>query len=80
MKNTDWSQRSAKHLSSVVLTGLLVVAMSHAAFAQETQPSDDEPPPVQQFGGVGSVPGQLADDERLTESLTDPIEEFFVRT
>ena len=54
----------------MVLTGLLVVAMSHAAFAQETQPSDDETPPVQQFGGVGSVPGQLADDERLTESLT----------
>jgi len=40
--------------------------------AQETQsPEVDETSTSQQFGGPNSVPGQLADDERLTESLTD---------
>jgi porin len=39
--------------------------------AQETQsPEDDESSTDQQFGGPNSVPGQLADDERLKESLT----------
>jgi porin len=39
--------------------------------AQEAQtPEDDESSTHQQFGGPNSVPGQLADDERLKESLT----------
>jgi porin len=39
--------------------------------AQETQSADEEESSeAQQFGGPNSVPGQLADDERLTESIT----------
>ena len=39
--------------------------------AQETQSADEEESSeAQQFGGPNSVPGQLSDDERLTESIT----------
>jgi porin len=34
-------------------------------------PEDDSSRTIQQFGGPSSVPGQLANYERLTESLTD---------
>jgi len=40
---------------------------------------NDEAPTTQQFGGPNSVQGQLADDARLTESLTGrtPLEGYF---
>jgi len=39
--------------------------------AQDTQtPEDDESSTRQHFGGPGSVPGQIADDDRRTESLS----------
>jgi porin len=58
--------------SSIFLAALLaMVTANHAALAQQpniTEYSDLST--VQQFGGASSVPGQLADDKRLTESLT----------
>ena len=58
-------------LRSIVSISLLLIFTSQVSLAQETQtPGEDEAQPVQQFGGPGSVPGQLADDARNTESLT----------
>ena len=59
-------------LRSIVSISLLLMFASQVTLAQQTQTSgEDEAQTVQQFGGPGSVPGQLADDRRLTESLTD---------
>jgi len=53
------------------MAGLFAMTVSQFAFAQEEQGSqEDEAQPVQQFGGPGSVPGQLDEDRRLSESLT----------
>ncbi len=54
-----------------IFAALLLVTASQSALAQQATPAEDrEPSTVQQFSGPGSVPGQLADDRRLTESLT----------
>ena len=57
---------------STYLIGIALLLVSiQPALAQETQSADDEEATaVQQFGGPGSVPGQLADDARLKDSLT----------
>ena len=53
------------------LVALLLVAKSQSALAQEQKTADDiDPPAVQQFGGPGSVSGQLDDDRRLINSLS----------
>ena len=62
------------------LVAALLVCSLQPVMAQEAQtPEDDDSPAAQQFGGPNSVPGQLADDERLTESLTDraPLQSYF---
>jgi porin len=58
--------------SSIALAALLaMVTTNHAALAQQPKTTEhSELSTVQQFGGPGSVPGQLADDERLTKSIT----------
>ena len=58
---------------SIFLALLLLASSIQPGMAQEAQtPADDgSSTRRQQFGGPNSVPGQLADDERLTESLTD---------
>jgi porin len=74
MNRTFQSRQSARYyvtcvilISSIAMSLLMV---SQAALAQQEQnPADYEDQPVQQFGGPGSVPGQLAEDRRLTESL-----------
>jgi len=54
-----------------IFVALLLVLSIQPGMAQEAQtPEDDGASTRQQFGGPNSVPGQLADDERLTESLT----------
>ena len=55
-----------------ILVALLLVLSIQPGMAHEAQtPEDDGSLTRQQFGGPSSVPGQLADDERLKESLTD---------
>jgi porin len=55
-----------------ILVALLLVLWIQPGMAQEAQtPEDGGSLTRQQFGGPNSVPGQLADDERLKESLTD---------
>ena len=72
MNSSVRSQRMATSLAYNLLAGLLAVAASQATFAQQEQvPGEDESSPVQQFGGPSSVPGQLAEDRRLSDSLTD---------
>lgn len=63
-----------------IFVALLLAFSLQPAIAQEAQtpeepleaeaPEDDGTSTLQQFGGPASVPGQLADDERLKESLT----------
>ena len=54
-----------------ILLALLLVWWVQPGITQAAQtPEDDSASTIQQFGGPNSVPGQLADDERLTESLT----------
>jgi porin len=70
----------SKQLGFLFLAALLLAASFQPAMAQEAQaPADDGASTPQQFGGPNSVPGQLADDERLTESLTDRaiLEDYF---
>jgi porin len=50
------------------LAALLLVTAAQPGMAQEVQTAADTV--RQQFGGPNSVPGQLADDARLEESLT----------
>ena len=64
MNNTEQQKTMVCRIRRTVLAGLLAMSLAQGAHSQ-----DDEQP-VQQFGGIGSVPGQLADDERLTDSLT----------
>jgi len=64
--NLQW-----KRLDGFILVALLVLWIQPAMALAAQTPEDDESTTVQQFGGPGSVPGQLADDARLTESLTD---------
>ncbi|MDA9982519.1 carbohydrate porin [Gammaproteobacteria bacterium] len=53
------------------LGALLLVATSQSAPTQAAETAEDsDPSTVQTFGGPSSVPGQLDDDRRLTESLT----------
>jgi len=63
-----------------IFVALLLAFSLQPAIAQEAQtpeepleaeaPEDDGTSTLQQFGGPASVPGQLADDERLKESMT----------
>jgi len=58
-----------KRPSYFVFVALLLLSIQPGT-AEETQtPENDES--QTQFGGPNSVPGQLADDDRLTRSLTD---------
>ncbi len=62
----------SKHPICFVFAVLLLITVGRAGTAQEAQaPEDDGGSTTQQFGGPGSVPGQLADDARLSESITD---------
>jgi hypothetical protein len=60
-----FSDHLVKHLKSISLAALLVLMVSQPGLAAVTNSST-----AQKFGGASSVPGQLADDKRLTESLT----------
>ena len=53
-----------------IALGLLLSIQSTMVQAGQT-PENDRSTVMQQFGGPGSVPGQLAEDARLKESLTD---------
>ena len=71
VKSSVRSQRIATYLTCNLLAGLLAVVASQTAFAQQAQvPAEDENLPVQQFGGINSVPGQLDDDARNVNSLS----------
>lgn len=60
-----------KRSGCFILVTLLLALSIQPGMAQEAQsPEEDGSSTAQQFGGPNSVPGQLADDERLTESLT----------
>jgi len=55
-----------------ILAALLLILWTQPLMAQEAQTSEDDGSSAsQQFGGPNSVPGQLADDKRLKESLTE---------
>ena len=68
-----------KHPGRVLAAALLVMAAQPGIAQEESSSEDDEASASQQFGGPASVPGQLADDERLAESLTGRtlLENFF---
>lgn len=55
-----------------VFVASLVLFVQPAMAQVEQTPDDDKPTDVQQFGGPGSVSGQIADDRRQTNPLTDP--------
>ena len=56
---------------SSFLIAVYLVAASQASIAQDAQTADEEATSTaQQFGGPNSVPGQLAADARLTESIS----------
>jgi len=64
--NSTWNG-----LGCIILVALLLVLSIQPAMARAAQtPEGGESSAPQQFGGPNSVPGQLADDARLTESLT----------
>jgi len=60
---------NAKRTGCFLLTALLLVTVSQTVWAEDTQTLIDEESTTTQFGGPNSVPGQIADDNRLTESL-----------
>ena len=63
---------TSKKSVCLVSTAFLLVMSIQPAMAQEAPPPEEEESSTsQRFGGPNSVPGQLADDARLTESLTD---------
>jgi len=63
---------TSKQSVCLVSTAILLVMSIQPAMAQEAPPPEEEESSTsQRFGGPNSVPGQLADDARLTESLTD---------
>ena len=63
---------TSKQSVCLVSTAFLLVMSIQPAMAQEAPPPEEEESSTsQRFGGPNSVPGQLADDARLTESLTD---------
>ena len=71
---------SLKRPSCFILVALFLVLSGQQGMAQTAQaPEGDANVAVQQFGGPNSVPGQLADDERLTESITGstPVQGYF---
>ena len=59
-----------KRLGGFAFATLLVLLIQPVVAQDSTTAEDDESSAAQQFGGPNSVPGQLADDARLTESLT----------
>jgi porin len=55
-----------------ILVASLLIWSIQPGMTQEAQtPEDDSSKTIQQFGGPSSVPGQLADDKRLTKALTN---------
>jgi porin len=68
--NLNWkeftNQRNAIRLISLLLAVLTQFGITQVAQGSE----EDTSRPVQQFGGPGSVPGQLIDDESHTQSIT----------
>ena len=61
-----------KRSGCYIIIALVLVLSIQPEMVQSAQtPEGDGSSTVQQFGGPGSVPGQLADDERFTEALTD---------
>ena len=65
-----WNIRSCS-----LLVALLLVVSVQLGTAQEQQEQEEEPTTSQQFGGPGSVQGQLADDARA--ALAFPGEAWF---
>jgi porin len=67
--------KSKPSLCSFLLALLLVMGSQSAAADDTALPAEagieDKPAAAQQFGGAGSVPGQLEQDRRLTDALTD---------
>jgi hypothetical protein len=64
-------QSKSKQAVCNSLTTFLLVLSIPPAIAQDVDSTTlSDTISVQQFGGPGSVPGQLAEDKRLTESLT----------
>jgi porin len=66
--------KSREYFCSFFLALLLIVA-NRSAVADDTSTRDDaaakkEPATVQQFGGAGSVPGQLKQDRRYSDAIT----------
>jgi porin len=65
--NVKW-----KRPGCFILVALLMMLSIQPGVAQEAQTLEDDGSLThQQFGGPSSVPGLLADDKRLTKSLTD---------
>ncbi len=62
--NTSW-----KRTGCLSLVSILLVVSAVPGFSQEPQ-ADDQSPAYVGFGGPDSAAGQMADDARLTESLT----------
>ena len=60
----------AKNVAYIFLTALLVTTSQSATAEEAKSAENSEPSTVQQFGGAGSVPGQLEEDRRLINSLT----------
>ena len=60
------------HRTALYLLATLLMSAGQSGIAQEEDSSEgDSSESVQQFGGPASVPGQLAGDARLTESISD---------
>ena len=60
-----------KQSGFLVLVALLLGVIFQSGIAQASETPAEVPSTSPQFGGPNSVPGQLAEDERLTESLTN---------
>jgi len=61
---------NVKQPGYLILAAILLVTASQPGMSQQVPAAQkNEPPAIQSFGGPGSVQGQIADDERLTESL-----------
>ena len=61
---------NVKQPGYLILAAILLVTASQPGMSQQAPAAQkNEPTAIQSFGGPGSVQGQIADDERLTESL-----------
>jgi porin len=65
--NVKWKQP----VCFIIVTLVLMLSIQPELVQATQTPESDGSSTVQQFGGPSSVPGQLAADERITESLTN---------